>query len=138
FYKEGVASSVAIIKGKNGGHVTLLTNGHGDATDSTDMTVQELLAYFPLFCLPDPQQIAVVGWGSGVTIGCASQLPVKHIDAVELEACVPKAARSFNHVNYRPDENPRVALVVNDGRNHLLATTDKYDAILSEPSNPWQ
>src|SRR2546427_1660597 len=29
------------------------------------------------------------------------------------------------------------SLVVNDARNHLLVTKERYDVIVSEPSNPW-
>ena len=33
--------------------------------------------------------------------------------------------------------NPRLRLIVGDGRNHLRLTAKRYDAIISEPSNPW-
>jgi spermidine synthase len=56
---------------------------------------------------------------------------------VELEPAVVEASRFFNHVNHRPLEDPRTRLRVNDGRNFLLTTRDRYDVIISEPSNPW-
>ena len=34
--------------------------------------------------------------------------------------------------------NPRVRIVINDGRNHLLrAAAGTYDLVVSEPSNPY-
>lgn len=138
FYKDGQSANVAIEKDKASGQVFLITNGHIDASDGVDMVVQQLLAYMPLACHKNPKDVAVVGWGSGVTVGAAAQLPVEKIDAIELEPAVVEAAQSFNHVNHRPDTDRRVTIIGNDGRNHILATSKKYDAILSEPSNPWQ
>jgi len=33
--------------------------------------------------------------------------------------------------------DPRVNLIVADGRNHVSLTSRKYDVIISQPSNPW-
>src|SRR5262249_30355615 len=33
--------------------------------------------------------------------------------------------------------NPRLRVVVGDGRNHLRLSPKRFDAIVSEPSNPW-
>jgi tetratricopeptide (TPR) repeat protein len=41
-------------------------------------------------------------------------------------------------VNHKADQDPRVTMEINDGRNYLLATDKKFDVIVSEPSNPWQ
>jgi len=64
--------------------------------------------------------------------------PVRSITAVELEAAVIEAAKVFDKYTHEPEKNPRVKVEINDGRNFLLATTQKFDLIISEPSNPWQ
>jgi spermidine synthase len=63
--------------------------------------------------------------------------PAKKITLVELEQAVIEGSRFFDHVNYRPLEDPRLVLRVADARNYLLVTPDTYDVIISEPSNPW-
>jgi spermidine synthase len=138
FYRDGASSNVAVVQSKETGQVSLLTNGHFDASSGVDMDVQVLLACLPLWCHPGAKQAAVVGWGSGVTVGEAGMFPVEHIDAIELEPAVVVAARYFDATNHRPEGNSRINIIANDGRNYLLGTDKKYDVIVSEPSNPWQ
>lgn len=87
---------------------------------------------------PYARRACIIGWGSGVTVAELLNFPINTITAVELEPAVIEAARVFNRYTHEPDKNPRVKLEINDGRNFLLATTQKFDIIVSEPSNPWQ
>jgi len=48
-----------------------------------------------------------------------------------------EASHFFDHVNGRPLEDPRVRVILDDGRTHLSYGRDRYDVIISEPSNPW-
>jgi spermidine synthase len=51
---------------------------------------------------------------------------------------VVKACRLFfTPWNNHCLQDPRTRLIVQDGRNHLALTHEKYDVIISEPSNPW-
>jgi spermidine synthase/tetratricopeptide (TPR) repeat protein len=103
------------------------------------MTNQVMLAGYPLACRPDAKNVAVVGWGSGVTSGTALACPsVDKTVTIEIEAAVLDAAHKFDHVNLRPDISPKSVVEINDARNYLLATPEKFDVIISEPSNPWQ
>ena len=59
-----------------------------------------------------------------------------------VDRLVEAGSRFFGAVNHRPDENPRVRVIVDDGRSFLAARRaatdeDRYDVIVSEPSNPW-
>ena len=47
------------------------------------------------------------------------------------------ASRFFDNDNHRPLQNPKVTARVGDGRNFLTQRSDKFDVIVSEPSNPW-
>lgn len=138
FWKDGACSSVGVNLIKATKKKSLLTNGHIDASDDTDMAVQVLLGALPLMFQPDAANVAIVGWGSGVTAGTTTTFPVKKIKVIELEPAVVEASTYFHHVNHSPEADPRVKLELNDGRNFLLATDEKFDVIVSEPSNPWQ
>ena len=78
-----------------------------------------------------------MAFGSGVTLASSLTHPVKHVDMVEIERAVLDAAPFFDSVNHQSYRDPRVRLIVNDGRNHLLVEKQKYDVIISEASNPW-
>lgn len=137
FFKDGVCATVGVLK--NNGHNSLLTNGHVDASDGYDMPNQILIGAYPMLFNHTAKDVAVVGWGSGVSLGTASVFPgVQKLVGIEIEPAVIDASKIFNHVNFKPLENNKVRVELNDGRNYLLATNEKFDAIISEPSNPWQ
>jgi spermidine synthase len=48
-----------------------------------------------------------------------------------------EASRFFASIHGDVLKDPRVKLVIADGRNFLLTTPESYDVIISEPSNPW-
>src|SRR3989304_1683990 len=77
------------------------------------------------------------GRGSGVTAGAVARHPVEQIDVVEIEPAVVEAAAFFEKENRSVLQDPRLKVVIADGRNFLLSTPATYDVIISEPSNPW-
>jgi len=84
-----------------------------------------------------PRRALVIGWGSGVTVGSMAITGMEHIDAVELEPEVLRAAKVFSRINHEPARHRAVKVVEADGRNFLIAVRKPYDIIVSEPSNPW-
>lgn len=116
----------------------LAVNGKVDASNNRgDMVNQLLLGYLPILLHPDPQNAFVLGLGSGVTAGAVAQYPLNEIDCAEIEPAIIEAARYFNKYNHNVLDDPRLNLIIADGRNHLLGTRKRYDIIISEPSNPW-
>ncbi len=136
FYKEGQIASVAIRK--RGNHTILFTNGHIDASNDNDMENQAMVSVLPLLLKPEAEKICIVGWGSGVTAGYALQFPVQKLICAEIEPAVLDTSPFFYDVNFKPEKDKRTNLEFADGRNFLLGSSDKFDHIVSEPSNPWQ
>ncbi|MBI2402699.1 MAG: fused MFS/spermidine synthase [Gemmatimonadetes bacterium] len=140
YYREGVTATVTVVQRpvlEDRDHLALSVDGKVDASTAQDMATQILSAHLPLMLAPRLDRVLIVGWGSGVTVGSALLYPVKELTALEIEAAVVEGSRRFDHVNHRPLGDPRLQLVVDDGRNYLLAAPDTYDVIISEPSNPW-
>ncbi len=138
YFADGVSSNVGVLHLGDPPHQVLLTNGNIDGGDQDDMATQTLLSALPLLIKPDARDVCIIGWGTGVTAGAAEQFPVKSIIGIELEPKVIEAAKFFEHVNNKPELDPRLTLEYNDGRNYLLASDRTFDVIVSEPSNPWQ
>jgi spermidine synthase len=101
------------------------------------MPTQKLLAHLPLLLHPAPRTACVIGLGSGVTVGAALTHPIDAVDAVEISPEVVAASALFRPFNGDALADPRLRLMVDDGRHHLLRTGRRYDVIISEPSNPW-
>ena len=49
---------------------------------------------------------------------------------------IVRAAAHFDHVNNRVTKHPAVQVLVNDARNHLLVTRDRYDVITADIIQP--
>lgn len=135
-YAEGRSANVSVKR--IGASFSLAVDGKVDATSGGDMLTQRLLAHVPFLISPNPQNALVIGLGSGVTAAAALTHEPASVTAVEISPEVVDAARRFfKDANRRVLENPKLRLIVGDARQHVLATPDRYDVIISEPSNPW-
>lgn len=138
YYRDGRNASVGVYDGGRG-YIFLEVNGKVDASNSrVDMPTQALSGVIPLLTRWNPKRALVIGAGSGTTLGMLTlDRSLEKIDLVELEPSVIEAMSFFEKENHRPLSDPRVRWIENDGRNYLATTTQDYDVIISEPSNPW-
>jgi len=138
YHRDGISTTVTVEKADGEGGVWLKVNGKVDASDYGDMPTQVLSGLLPILVAPNPEDILIIGYGSGVTPGATLQAPVKSVKLIELESAVLEAADTyFGHVNHQPYKDDRYEAIVDDGRNYLLTHEAEYDVIISEPSNPW-
>ena len=135
YYREGASATVAVRR--VAGTTSLAIDGKVDASNAGDMLTQRLLAHVPLLLHDNPRNIAILGLGSGVTLGSALTHPIARADVLEISREVVEASRYFDTENHRASVNPRTRMIVGDGRTHLALTREQYDVIVSEPSNPW-
>ncbi|HTO07255.1 MAG TPA: fused MFS/spermidine synthase [Myxococcota bacterium] len=135
YYRDGLSATVSVHEAR--GVTSLHLNGKADASTGGDMATQVLVAQAAMLFGPPAKRVLVVGWASGVTVGSAARHPVERLDAVELEPAMLEASRFFEPVNGRPLANPAVHVVLDDGRHFVAATHERYDVIISQPSNPW-
>jgi spermidine synthase len=135
FYRDGRTATVSVHH--VGQNFFLRVNGKTDAGTSQDMATQLMLGHLPMLLHPNAQQVLVIGLGSGVTAGAVLRHPVGRVDTVEIEPAVIEASRFFAKAHGDVLHDPRSTVIVADARNYLLTTSARYDAIVSEPSNPW-
>ena len=136
FYKDGIATTLSVDKQDN--TLYYRSNGKTDAsTDPGDMANQLLLGHLPMLLHSSPRDVFVLGLGTGVTAASVARYPVRTIDIADIESSVRDAARLFAAENRNVLDDPRVRLLVADGRNALLARSKTYDVIISDPSDVW-
>jgi spermidine synthase len=138
FYREGLHSVVSV-HGDRGSpeYRVLRVNGKPDASTSADISTQVLLGHVPMLWAPPHARVCVIGQGSGVTARAALNHDPERLTVVEIEPEVVKASHFFDAYNDSVLADPRVELILEDGRQHLLHSGRHYDVIVSEPSNPW-
>ena len=135
FYRDGPTASVAVQQIDR--FRLLKINGKTDASNGPgDIVTQLLIGHLP-FLANDAKRVAVIGWGSGMTVGAVLHHAVERVDAFKIEPAVIEASRFFEPANGTPLEDDRVELILGDARNELRRRTESYDLIINEPSNPW-
>ena len=75
-----------------------------------------------------PNDVAVVGAGTGNDVAAALRSGARHVDAIEIDPAILLAGR-MNHPE-RPYSNSRVRRIVNDARSFFRNTPDHYDLIV--------
>ncbi|PYQ88899.1 MAG: hypothetical protein DMG03_03055 [Acidobacteria bacterium] len=135
YYRDGAVSTVSLKRLT--GTLSMSVDGKVDASNGGDMLTQKMLAHLLLLLHAKPRDVGIIGLGSGVTLGAALTHPVSRADVIEISPEVVDASRYFAADNRQALDDPRTRLIVGDGRSHLLLSSQQYDVIVSEPSNPW-
>ncbi len=140
FYEDAPDASVAVEQGDGvatSDQLVLRINGKPDATSRGDLATQFLLAHLPMLARPESKDIFVLGFGSGVTAGALLGHPVEQIVVAENCAPVLRAGKFFEPWNRGVLTNRLARIVPEDARTLLKLSPQRYDVIISEPSNPW-
>ena len=133
---DGRESSIAM---QSVDGTAFLISGKVDGHARNDASTQVMSGLLGAALHPDPRHALVIGLGTGSTAGWLAQVPsIEQVDVVELEPDIVEVARQCAPVNQDVLSNPKVHLVVGDGREILLTSGQQYDVIFSEPSNPYR
>ncbi len=138
FYKDGISGNVSVIKTLDTiSQKILLINGKSDASSVGDLPTQLLLGHIPMILHPQPQNIFIIGYGSGSTVNAVLKHNPNEVICSEISKEVLEASKLFSEVNENCLNDKRVKVVVEDAQSFLKITNKKFDVIISEPSNPW-
>ena len=138
FYEEGLQATVLVREIADGGRALHIDGKTDASTSSSDLGSFLLSGHLPMLLHPEPKTALVVGLGSGITLGAVMRYAsIEKVVAVEIEPAVVEAATYFARDNNNALDDSRLSMKVNDARNYLLASTEQYDVITAQPSNPW-
>ena len=98
--------------------------------------VQKMLAHLPMLLHPEPRQVLVIGFGAGGTSWSMSLYDLTRLDIVEFVPGVIRAAPFFPEVNHQVLADPRLRVILDDGRNYLLVTPQRYDVVSVDTLDP--
>jgi len=140
YYGDGIGGFTTVLKytGPFGEETySMVISGKADASSRADMQTQTLLAHFGMLFHKDPRTVMVLGLASGITAGEVLYYPVEQVDVIDINPQVVKASDFFLPWNNNVLSNSKTNLIIQDAIAHLRLTRQKYDVIISEPSNPW-
>jgi spermidine synthase len=136
---EGWNASVAVSERSNG-----VRNYHNAgkvqaSSEPQDMRLQRMLGHLTTLVPLSPRSVLVIGCGAGVTAGAVSVDPAVERETIaEIEPLVPRVVSSyFSEHNFDVVRNPKVTIRVDDARHFLFTTRETFDAITSDPLDPW-
>jgi spermidine synthase len=159
-YRTGVARAASIVKvlyvgdGKTStitvfqtpqGMRSIQTNAKVEASVDMSRTVatpdehtQTLVAALPFAFAPGIRDVAIIGHGSGMTTSAVLAQPrLRRVETIEIEPAMVAGAALFRPVVEAAFTDPRSHIVYDDARSYLARSGNRYDLIISEPSNPW-
>jgi len=140
---DGKTATVSVTGGKE--LIALRTNGKSEGAaridggpPTADEITMALTGALPQFLAPEARRIAVIGLGTGITTHVLlGSDRVEAVDTVEIEPAVAAGAAHLRLVNARAIDDPRSRLHFEDAKTYFAARQERYDVIVSEPSNPW-
>ncbi len=131
---DGSAATVVVFEADQ--RRSLAVNGKVDGSNAGDMATQLLVPYLPQLFHPDPKEVFILGYGTGVSAGAAARFG-SNVVCAEIEQGVLDASRYFSEVNFNAHQDSQVQLRCEDGRSLLRRSPQQFDVIATEPSNPW-
>jgi spermidine synthase len=136
---EGVTASVAVSRLPNG-----VLNYHNAgkiqaSSEPEDMRLQRMLGHLTTLVPAHASRVVVIGCGAGVTAGAVSIDPVVQNETIaEIEPLVPRVVSTyFAEHNFDVVRNPKVHIQIDDGRHYVGTLHGKFDALTSDPLDPW-
>jgi hypothetical protein len=152
YFADGRTATVSVrrIRASNG--LSLATNGKPDGSlgpewfvDAAarmpfthDASTQVLMPLVALAHVPRAQVVAVIGQGTGMSSHTLlGDDRLKRLVTIEIEPQMLKASRQFYPANRRVFDDPRASFALDDARSYFASQGERFDLILSVPSNPW-
>lgn len=135
---EGSHASLSVVRASDG-ELSMRTNNHYGLGSAKNFRRQRLEASIPLSLHPAPEDVFFLGMGTGITAGAALDFPIKRLTVCEM---MPEAV-ALSRKHFTPYVNglfkdPRVNVVVEDGRTFLHGTSSTYDVIVADLFLPYR
>ncbi len=137
YLEEGASASVYLLRNEDTQTRKLYTDGIlAIDTNFESLETVALLGHIPAVLSRDPRNVLVIGFGMGKTTASIAKHPVERIDCVEIVPEILKAAQFFKDLNGDILSDPRLNIVIDDGRSFLFGTDRTYDIISCDPIHP--
>lgn len=107
-------------------------------TEADEFIYHEMLTHVPILAHGAAKRVLIIGGGDGGMLREVSKhASVEHITMVEIDGTVVDMCKEFlpNHSQGAFDD-PRLNLVIDDGMRFVATTTEKFDVIISDSTDP--
>ena len=128
--------TVDVVETKGHGKM-LLNDGLIMVTERDEFAYHDMISHVPLFVHPQPKNVLVIGGGDGGTArevlrhDSVENCTMVEIDGMVVDACkahIPQTSKDLDH--------PKMRLIIGDGVKFVKETTEKFDVIIVDSTDP--
>ncbi len=131
------AAVVAVVE-RDGERLIRIDN-HYALGGTAERVHQERQAHLPLLLAPHAKRVAYIGSATGISAGGALAHPIESLHLVEIVPGVARAAEHFfGDANRGVYRDPRTHVVLDDARNFMRSTHERFDVVIADLFVPWQ
>jgi spermidine synthase len=140
YFKETITGDVQVAESQSADYGRILRiDGRQVASDGqVDVASHKYPAHLMVFLNNRPKTALLIAFGAGGTAGSILRYDeVQRLDVVEIcGGVVEPARRYFSKMNNGVLDDPRLHLIIQDGKNFVRLTDQTYDLIYSGPIHP--
>ncbi len=116
----------------------LMLDGKWQSSQHDEFLYHEGLVHAPLILHGDPKRVLILGGAEGATIREVLRWPgVERIVMVDIDGEVVDACRELlPEMHQGAFDDPRVEVIIDDAQKFIDTTTEKWDAVISDLSDP--
>jgi spermidine synthase/MFS family permease len=146
FHQDGLYSTVTVLKDSFANTIYLKNNAKVEAGipiedgifSAADMQTQVLLGVAPKYFKDEFKNILLIGMGSGITLDSLAMISGDaKLCVAEIEDLVFKAADKFFSQAWQAIPDKKITRYNGNARSLIKSSKEKYDLIVSQPSDPW-
>ncbi|MFP3492316.1 MAG: polyamine aminopropyltransferase, partial [Vulcanisaeta sp.] len=115
-----------------------ILDGKTQSTLYDEFIYHESLVHPAMITHPNPKKVLILGGGEGATAReVLKHRSVEEVVMVDIDEDVIKISKEYlPEMNQGVFENPKLKLVIGDGRKFVSNTKDKYDVIILDLTDP--
>ncbi len=116
----------------------LMLDGKWQSAEKDEFLYHEGLVHPPLVLHGDPKKVLILGGAEGATIREVLRWTgVERIVMVDIDGEVVEACKELlPEMHQGAFDDPRVEVIVDDAQKYIETTTEKWDAVISDLSDP--
>ncbi|BAP58511.1 polyamine aminopropyltransferase [Candidatus Tachikawaea gelatinosa] len=137
YSKKTKYQDLLIFENENFGRVMTL-NGIVQTTESDEFIYHEMMTHVPLLAHGEVKKVLIFGGGDGGIVREVLRYEcIKKIFMVEIDIDVIKASQKYlpKH-NLGAYKDKRLNIIIDDGLNFLKTSSEKFDVIISDCTDP--
>ena len=116
----------------------LILDGVFQLTTLDEFIYHEMMAHVPLMALDEPRRVLVIGGGDGGVLREVLKHPsVEKATLCEIDrSVIDLSLQHYPQIANGAFDNPRADVVIADGLKYVAETTERFDAIIVDSSEP--